>query len=71
MLRGIRPLRTKTKKGKECKEKVKPLVQVKLHEGRNSSVKESENTGKDKKRRKQKTLPKTKMYHKLTKHLKL
>ena len=54
MLRGIRPIRTKTKKGKECKEKVKPLVQVKLQEGRNSSVKESENTGKDKKRRKQK-----------------
>ena len=57
MLRGIRPIRTKTKKGKECKEKVKPLVQVKLQEGRNSPVKESENAGKDKKRRKQKTLP--------------
>ena len=54
MLRGIRPIRTKTKKRKECKEKVKPLVQVKLQVGRNSSVKESENTGKDKERRKQK-----------------
>ena len=54
MLRGIRPIRTKAKKGKECKEKVKPLVQVKLQVGRNSSVKESENTGKDKERRKQK-----------------
>ena len=56
-MRGIRPIKTKTKKGKECKEKVKPLVQVKLQEGRNSSVKESENTGKDKKRRKQKLFP--------------
>lgn len=49
MLRGIRPTRTKTKKGKECKEKVKPLVQVKLQEGRSLTLKESENTGKDKK----------------------
>ena len=63
--------KNKDKERKRVQRRGQALSPSEVARRKNLNRERVRHTGKDKKRRNQKTLPKTKMYHKLTKHLKL